>query len=560
MTGRFITAQDGALIPVATGCVVSNGTQISSSSAALMMGTRTLHYCPLGITGGIKLLYSPIKAAPDETDATIAMPINVGVEANCAAPHDIEAAYVIGDKVTYGRQEYQAAADNTGVIPGPATTATWTATAFNTPSPVPFKGTRAGKMAAATTPGGATVVEDLLSDLIPCEVEPGGWLALNTFISQPSGNNVIPLGRQTKIIDGEYLASGPSIGDRSITGTVPIATALNGLNYIFTPVAILGRSSTVKRDVPAIVADSLGNGDVGKGAAAITINAGGTGFTANDVGKIGTVGTTGASAGAVNSPIMVQICAVSGGAVTTLWLLDGGSMANTTNLPSATLPSTTGQAVTFADAAGAGLTINWTLGDCLDSAGKKGAQGYWQRAFVANDYPTMNFVRGSDSLTRWAARDYARMALMEKAGINAVLDALGVNDVITGGYTAATVIALITARNARYRAAGVNKVIKATITPHVTVSTDAFLTLGNQTVSAYNDMINTINDAIRAGTVGNDGYVDASDAACSARGSGKFKVDGVTPGLMVADGIHFSYTGIPIMAAAMAAEIGTLFN
>ena len=548
-----------AMVPVASGTGFPSGAQITSTSAVLQMGNRTLHYCPQGIEGGVRLAYTAVRTTPDETDGTIAVPLNIGIEANAPAPWEADVTYAIGAKVTRGRASWVAAVENINVIPGPATSATWTSVALDKPMPVTFNGTRAGKMATSTTPAGTpvTVVEDVMTDIIPCSVEPGGWLALDHYVAQPTGDNRINLARNLKILDGEYQFNGTSVGDRSISGDVPSAGGLQGMGPAFVPYAILGVPKVSRRYAVALIGDSLSDGITGRGVAAVSLTSGGTGFTANDVGKIGTVGTTGASAGAVNSPALVQIGGVSGGAVNILWLLDGGSITDTANQPSQTLPNLTNQAVTFTDAAGSGLVVSWTAGASVDTAGKKGAQGAWQRALIANGLPSVNFVRGSDSLTRWQTRKYSRLAALRKSNVNAAIPALGLNDI--PGNSAANVIALMKAFNADLRTAGIELIAQPTLTPYTVVSTDGFLTEGNQTVHANNTVINTVNDAIRAKAVGNDECIDLSDTVSSARGSGKFKTDGSTVGLWTIDGVHDSKTGVALKAAALTPLIASIF-
>lgn len=113
----------------------------------------------------------------------------------------------------------------------------------------------------------------------------------------------------------------------------------------------------------------------------------------------------------------------------------------------------------------------------------------------------------------------------------------GSNDFYTVGASQATVKATLQTIWGYMTARG-GKVYQTTITPRTT-STDSWATTGNQTlVSGTVDARRTgLNDELRGGLTGLEGYFDVADAIETSRNSGIWKVTGSANGY-TADGIH----------------------
>ena len=129
-----------------------------------------------------------------------------------------------------------------------------------------------------------------------------------------------------------------------------------------------------------------------------------------------------------------------------------------------------------------------------------------------------------------------------------VLVDFGVND-IYGGATYSTLRGSLQTLWGFWQ--GRKSVWGTTITPHTT-SSDSFATLANQTVTEPTDYARVfINDMIRNGTFGLDGYFEVADQVESSRNSGKWKVNGSAYAYTL-DGVHCSPAGYLLIQSSGA--------
>lgn len=202
--------------------------------------------------------------------------------------------------------------------------------------------------------------------------------------------------------------------------------------------------------------------------------------------------------------------------------------------PTAVLGMTSRPVVAIAgDSIGAGY---------LDSAGDNlaGAVGVIGRSIYL-DVPTLNVSSVGNTLPGFAGVGTGgldgrkKRQYMVDAGCTHVISNLGVND--AGGSRASS--QMITDLNALIALIGLPW-IHCTITPPQAASTDAYLTVANQTAHANAVAQQQFNDALRRGTAGllHAAHVEIADLAESSRGSGKWRVDGVTANLSTPDGLH----------------------
>lgn len=227
------------------------------------------------------------------------------------------------------------------------------------------------------------------------------------------------------------------------------------------------------------------------------------------------------------------------------------ALANTNSGNSIVIPVPT--AVTADYAAGSPTPII-LLGDSvlLASTGNYFRQweGYAQLALEAT-HPVLQMSKSGESAQQFAAdtNGFQRRNLFDYGSW--LLYAYGVND-IYGGRTLAQFQADTITICGWARARGM-KIAMSTLTPRTT-SSDGWTTIGGQTIvspGTFNAIRLTANSWIKSGASGFcDLVLDVCAAVDSGRDSGIWKAD-VTTGPYTVDGIHPSYTGHQLMAAAV---------
>ena len=521
-----------------------------ASTASQQTSFRRVFYCPRGAQAISLLLTNNFTTSgAAESDGTSALAINLGIETSVPAPWNSTVSYAVGQSVSYGRQNWTAAAGNTNSTPYSGNS-NWTAVANATPVAVSCAGSRPCIVPLTTNGTGSPISRALIeTDLIPVNIAAGSWIAIDGWTNQVPNAGTYQSSHTVDILKGETWKAFSSFSDTSLTGTYTNGTS--PLTYGWSPVSLSGIPLTSGPTV-CVLGDNISVGVVGNGVQnTTTLLSGGSGFVASDVGKVLTMGTSGASAGAVNTPATWQIGAITTGAVSTLYLASNGSYTNATSQPSQTLPSLA-QTLT-GPTTGSGVTVSGgSYGNPHDTGSPLNSQGPYQRGFDSGGVPWVAFGRSADQMAFWvgaSGRDYSRLDAIQQSGCSSVIVALGVNDIGTGT-SAATLEGYATALSAQLYGIGVKAIFYITISPNQTTSTDGFLTLANQTVNANNTQRNTYNTWVKTTPAGvMNGFIDMAAATESSPGSGLFIVDGATVCLMTCDGINPSATSEPIWAA-----------
>lgn len=187
------------------------------------------------------------------------------------------------------------------------------------------------------------------------------------------------------------------------------------------------------------------------------------------------------------------------------------------------------------------------LGDSIlqgvgDATSEPTTDGGWATRALANEYGYINAALAGETAAQFQpgnARRIGRLQLAQYA-THALVD-YGINDVKADSSTATIQALLSTIWNGLDRMG--LKVIQSTLTP---VTTGTFTTTGGQTVQATGreTVRKEINAWIRTTPAPLVGYVEAADAAESARDSGIWKPN------YTADGTHPNDTGSIAIAAA----------
>lgn len=152
-------------------------------------------------------------------------------------------------------------------------------------------------------------------------------------------------------------------------------------------------------------------------------------------------------------------------------------------------------------------------------------RGYWPRAFrdsyaitqlACGGEQTVDFIGNTKSFYRYALADYGSTAIL----------ALGTNDIMTGGLTAAQLKAKILLLIEKI-APKVSKILVGTMIPRTT-STNGWLTTAGQTTvmtNSFNSVRVEVNNWIRELGTGHP-YIEIADLVESARDSGLWKAPG----------------------------------
>ena len=139
----------------------------------------------------------------------------------------------------------------------------------------------------------------------------------------------------------------------------------------------------------------------------------------------------------------------------------------------------------------------------------------------------------SSDRAMWMSHSYQQRRDLQKY-VSHVIVAYGVNDLASGGRTAAQVYADLKAIWSMFPA---KTVLQTTITPSSVTTTDSYATVANQTPHSSNAARVALNGMIRSGPPGG-GYIELADQVESVRDSGVFKAPGYTN-----DGTHPSPAG-----------------
>lgn len=171
-----------------------------------------------------------------------------------------------------------------------------------------------------------------------------------------------------------------------------------------------------------------------------------------------------------------------------------------------------------------------TAGQGDGGSDANGAVGNIMRSVSASGIPFVSIAVSSEQANTWATTATARNALLPYG--SQVIVALGINDLDTGGFTAAQTVA---AMQRLLSSAAAPQKYCITIEPH-TSSTDSWATVANQTnLSANRVAYNTL---VRAGFAGLSGFYEVADVLESGRNS-TFWVCAPSPPY-TADGLHGS--------------------
>lgn len=205
--------------------------------------------------------------------------------------------------------------------------------------------------------------------------------------------------------------------------------------------------------------------------------------------------------------------------------------------------------VIVGDSIGLGDSSKETLGDA------SGDFGVVARS-IGPSYAYASLCQNGDQGEDFVASHTNREAIFAYA--SHLICEYGSNDFYTVGASQATVKATLQTIWGYMTARG-GKAYQTTITPRTT-STDSWATTGNQTlVSGTVDARRTgLNDELRGGLTGLEGYFDVADAIETSRNSGIWRVTGSANGY-TADGIHPNTPGSLLVSAAGVIDIRESF-
>lgn len=205
--------------------------------------------------------------------------------------------------------------------------------------------------------------------------------------------------------------------------------------------------------------------------------------------------------------------------------------------------------VIVGDSIGLGDSSKETIGDA------SGDFGVVARS-IGPSYAYASLCQNGDQGEDFVASHTNREAIFAYA--SHLICEYGSNDFYTVGASQATVKATLQTIWGYMTARG-GKAYQTTITPRTT-STDSWATTGNQTlVSGTVDARRTgLNDELRGGLTGLEGYFDVADAIETSRNSGIWRVTGSANG-HTTDGIHPNTPGSLLVSAAGVIDIRESF-
>jgi len=262
--------------------------------------------------------------------------------------------------------------------------------------------------------------------------------------------------------------------------------------------------------------------------------------------------------GTVNPFPVIELPAAS----TTLGVDDGNDVAdkgNTGTVSATSTLNTFGAAVILCDIAKNNARSVIQFGDSLvfgqgdiTTVDSKHGSGFLGRMLDIKGYGWFKLCKPGMSASDLAAITgtslTALQALMAKFGttVSEVIDAYGINDLRLGR----TQTQLLADKQTYYSSLASPRPVRSmTITPRST-STDSWATTTNQTAQTDGNMaaLNSVNAAIRAGLANTVGYLEAADAAMSARDSDIH----AAPPAGTTDGTHFTSVNSDRIATALA--------
>ena len=168
---------------------------------------------------------------------------------------------------------------------------------------------------------------------------------------------------------------------------------------------------------------------------------------------------------------------------------------------------------------------------------------------IAPFIPVLDLSRGTQAAMNWVAGGGAKR-LTYLVYVSHVVLELGINDVIQ-----LQEAAQILASRQVIRALGnaVNPALiwfETTLEP-VSTSTDAWVTVPNQTTSTRNGRRVPFNEQVRAGNLGFEGYFELADRVESSRNSGKWKAPPMVEAAITGDGTHAIAVGYALQDGAV---------
>jgi hypothetical protein len=187
----------------------------------------------------------------------------------------------------------------------------------------------------------------------------------------------------------------------------------------------------------------------------------------------------------------------------------------------------------------------------ITGSGPKGASGFVARMLDDHGYPYMKWCIGGQYLQNQVTMASRINADIGQFNFSDFIIASGLNDLSLGSRTKAQVLADIQTMATQTNVAG-KRVWKTTITPRSS-STDSWATVENQLPRTDGNMADLIplNADIRAGLPNVYGFIDAADAAMSARDSGIHKA----PPAGTTDGTHFNSVRAELISSLIGVEI-----
>lgn len=180
-----------------------------------------------------------------------------------------------------------------------------------------------------------------------------------------------------------------------------------------------------------------------------------------------------------------------------------------------------------------------TVGSQDDGASSH--HGELARVVAAAGFPYINLGIGNDQAQKFLLSNSKRLALAEQC--SDIITAYGVNDIATGGRSAAQVLA----DQASIRALFTGKSHWTYTLPPFGVG-GTYTTLGGQTVYANDAVRVSYNTTLRAGISGVT-VLEVADTVESARNSGKWRVD---LGALTPDGTHENGLGNATISASVS--------
>ena len=449
---NVVSAQSApnALYPSLVGPVCNNAAYLGDNGTGppgQVWETRFIYYCPQGARS-IQLLFAGSYVAglpPRERALTDPQVLNLSVETSVPLVWDPNSDYVVGDQVSgpvatnnHGGT-YIALSPSHGSLPTAANTGRWRLTEAR-PMPITCNGVRPCRLNVTTDTTGQPVADAfLLTDPLDVNIPAGTLIAVRAWIGL-NGTGVIADGPAQTARAGSYQVFGRAEPDLTMGGSrVPMGPAHNN-----GPIAILGKQNT-PMPVPSvcIIGDSRAVGVSGLGVGWVSLLNGGSGFVADDVGRLVTNSDNGATPDNTIDSAVYVIQDVQGGTVTKVGVYSPGHYAPavaSSNQGMASIPPFGQQMVhQLYNSTGRGLVVGIPIGALSGAAGlyedeRTFADGFLQKGLSDAGIPFASLSRSGDRLATWVAPSGAtrRLAAIKRIGCTSVVIELGINDVNAG--------------------------------------------------------------------------------------------------------------------------------